>query len=317
MDTAKPSQKIAKIAPAKDSPAANAFAKKTPPNRPKNDLAFRIIPCLDIKNGRVVKGVNFLDLQDVGDPVACAAKYSQEGADEIVFLDISATHEERKILIETVRAVARAIFIPFTVGGGIRDLGDIYSLLDSGCDKISLNSAAIKNPTLIEEAAKRFGSQCVVVAIDVKKVGGVAPQAMKSAPKNVPNAAEDAPQNTPQNAPHAPQKWSVFINGGRIDTKKDYFAWLKEVESRGAGEILLTSMDKDGTKDGYDLELLGRSSVKIPIIASGGAGTMAHIRDAALSGADAALAASIFHYREIGIGDLKRYLRENGVSVRV
>ena len=251
-----------------------------------NNLAFRIIPCLDVKNGKVVKGINFIDLQDVGDPVAIASDYDAQMADEIVFLDITATNEDRSALINVVKSVAKEIFIPFTVGGGIKNLQDMYNLLDSGCDKISINSSAIKNPSLIQEGAKHFGSQCIVVAIDVKRV------------------------NT---------SWNVFINGGRIDTGIDYFTWVKEVENLGAGEILLTSMDSDGTKNGYDLELLRwtSSNVAIPLIASGGAGTMEHIKDAYLAGANAALAASIFHYKEIEILALKRYLRDCGIPVRI
>ena len=253
-----------------------------------SNLAFRIIPCLDVKNGSVVKGVNFVDLQDVGSPVAIAKAYNDKGADEIVFLDITASSDGRDIIIDMVQKVAKEIFIPFTVGGGVRNLNDIYALLNAGCDKVSINSAAIKNPALIEESAKRFGSQCIVVAIDVKRI-----------------------ENQSQ--------WSVFINGGRIDTGIDYFKWIKNVESLGAGEILLTSMDSDGTKNGYDLPLLQWSAknVKIPLIASGGAGNMQHILEAYQNGADAALAASIFHYNEIQIADLKKYLAKNAVPIRL
>lgn len=252
-----------------------------------NDLAFRIIPCLDIKNGQVVKGVNFLDLQDVGNPVEIAKRYNDELADEIVFLDITASAENRGIIIDMVKSVAREIFIPFTTGGGIRNVDDMYQLLDSGCDKISINSSAIRNPSLIEEGAKRFGSQCVVVAIDVKRRGDGG--------------------------------WNVFINGGRVDTGIDYAAWLGEVEARGAGEILLTSMDTDGVKNGYDCELLRftSSKIKIPLIASGGAGNMEHIKEAYFAGASAALAASIFHYNEIGILELKAFLQKSGIPVRI
>lgn len=257
----------------------------------ENNLAFRIIPCLDVKNGSVVKGVNFIDLQDVGNPVEIAKAYNDCGADEIVFLDITASSDNRNIIIDMVKAVAREIFIPFTVGGGVRNLDDIYNLLDAGCDKVSINSAAIKNPNLIEESAKRFGSQCIVVAIDIKR------------------------QHLANNA----NLWNVFINGGRVDTQIDYCEWAKQVEMLGAGEILLTSMDSDGTKNGYDLEALKWSSenVKIPLIASGGAGTMEHIKDAYLSGADAALAASIFHYKEIEIASLKSYLKSQNIPVRL
>lgn len=261
-------------------------------SKERNNLAFRIIPCLDVKNGSVVKGVNFVDLQDVGNPVAIAKAYNDKGADEIVFLDITASSDNRSIIIDMVRSVAKEIFIPFTVGGGVRNLDDIYALLDAGCDKVSINSAAIKNPALIEEGAKRFGSQCIVVAIDVKQCD---------------SSDLDAP------------KWSVFINGGRIDTGIDYCQWAKRVESLGAGEILLTSMDKDGTKNGYDLPLLQWSAknVKIPLIASGGAGNMQDILEAYQNGADAALAASIFHYNEIAISDLKQYLADNAVPIRL
>lgn len=257
-----------------------------------NNLAFRIIPCLDVKNGSVVKGVNFVDLQDVGNPVAIAKAYNDKGADEIVFLDITASSDNRSIIIDMVSSVAKEIFIPFTVGGGVRNLDDIYALLNAGCDKVSINSAAIKNPSLIEEGAKRFGSQCIVVAIDVKR-------------------CDYSDLDTP--------KWSVFINGGRIDTGIDYCQWVKRVESLGAGEILLTSMDKDGTKNGYDLPLLQWSAknVKIPLIASGGAGNMQDILEAYQNGADAALAASIFHYNEIAISDLKQYLADNAVPIRL
>ena len=252
-----------------------------------NNLAFRIIPCLDVKNGKVVKGINFVDIKDVGDSVEIASGYNAQMADEIVFLDITATNEDRSTLINVVKSVAREIFIPFTVGGGIKNLQDMYNLLDSGCDKISINSSAIRNPSLIYDSAKHFGSQCIVVAIDVKKISD--------------------------------SRWNVFINGGRIDTGIDYCTWVKEVQNLGAGEILLTSMDSDGTKNGYDLELLRwtSSNIKIPLIASGGAGNMEHIKEAYLAGANAALAASIFHYKEIEIPELKKYLRDCNVPVRI
>ncbi|WP_281951814.1 imidazole glycerol phosphate synthase subunit HisF [Nitrosophilus kaiyonis] len=253
----------------------------------KDFFAKRIIPCLDVKDGRVVKGVNFVGLKDAGDPVEVAKRYNEEGADEITFLDITATHENRETIVHIVEEVAKEVFIPLTVGGGIRDLEDIYKLLNVGCDKVSINSAAVKRPEFINEGAKRFGSQCIVVAIDAKRVG---------------------------------DSWNVFIAGGRIDTGKDAILWAKEVYDRGAGEILLTSMDKDGTKSGYDLELTRKISeaVDIPVIASGGAGTMEHIKDVFTIGeADAALAASIFHYREIDIMELKHYLQKNGIPVRL
>ena len=250
-----------------------------------NHFAKRIIPCLDVKDGRVVKGVNFVGLVDAGDPVEIATRYNEEGADELCFLDITASHLERDTIVDVVERVARELFIPLTVGGGIRTIDDISRLLNVGCDKISLNSAAIKNPNLIDEAANKFGSQCVVVAIDAKRT-------------------DDG--------------YSVFINGGRLDTGKDALAWAKEAQERGAGEILLTSMDCDGVKNGFELNLTRIfSALDIPVIASGGAGKMEHFKDAFLAGADACLAASIFHFREIEIRALKTYLRQNGIEIRL
>jgi len=250
------------------------------------EFAKRIIPCLDVDNGRVVKGVNFVGLKDAGDPVEVAKRYNQEGADELTFLDITASHEGRDTIVDIVAKVAKEVFIPLTVGGGIRKLEDIYKLLHVGCDKVSINSAAIHRPEFINEAAQRFGSQCIVVAIDAKRTG---------------------------------DSWHVYINGGRIDTGKDALVWAKELQERGAGEILLTSMDCDGTKNGYDIPLTSQMSqmLNIPVIASGGAGTMEHIKEAFLNHADAALAASIFHFKEIDIMDLKRYLRDQGIAVRL
>ena len=249
-------------------------------------FAKRIIPCLDVKDGRVVKGVNFVGLKDAGDPVEVAKRYNEEGADELTFLDITASHEERETIVHIVEQVAREVFIPLTVGGGIRELNDIYRLLNVGCDKVSINSAAIKRPAFIDEGAKRFGAQCIVVAIDVKRTG---------------------------------DQWNVYLNGGRVDTGINALEWAKEVVDRGAGEILLTSMDADGTKAGFDLSITQQISraVNVPVIASGGAGTMEHIKEAFEHGADAALAASIFHYKEVDIMDLKRYLRDNGIAVRL
>jgi len=249
-------------------------------------LTKRIIPCLDIKDGRVVKGVNFVGLQDAGDPVEVAARYNREGADEITFLDITASHEKRDTIVDVLERVAKEVFIPLTVGGGIRTLDDIYRLLNVGCDKVSINSHAIKNPDFIDEASKRFGTSTMVVAIDVKRTG---------------------------------DSWNVYINGGRVDTGKDAIAWAREVADRGAGEILLTSMDADGTKNGYDLEVTSQISelVNIPVIASGGAGTMEHIEEAFTHGADAALAASIFHFQEIKIMELKQYLHQKNIEVRL
>ena len=248
----------------------------------------RIIPCLDVKDGRVVKGVNFVDLRDAGDPVEIAAAYDKAGADELVFLDITATSDARNTVVDMVRRVAEKVFIPFTVGGGIRTVDDFKAILREGADKISVNSAAIMNPTLISEAADKFGSQCVVVAIDARR-------------------REDG------------SGWNIYRSGGRIDTGIDAIEWAMKVDKLGAGEILLTSMDCDGTKAGYDIELtrLIAENVSIPVIASGGAGTKDHFYDALTVGkADAALAASLFHYKELEIMDLKNYLADKGVSMR-
>lgn len=250
-------------------------------------LAKRIIPCLDVKDGRVVKGVNFVDLKDAGDPVEIAKAYNDEGADELVLLDISASYEKRKTMLDVVEKIAQVTFIPFSVGGGVGSLEDISALLYAGCDKVSLNSAAIKNPALINEGAKKFGSQCIVVAIDAKK----------------------SPSGS----------WNVYLNGGRIDSGKNLLEWIKEVCDRGAGEILLTSMDADGTKNGYDRAMIEAvaDSIPVPLIASGGAGKMQDFADVFESGASAALAASVFHYKEITIADLKQYLFECKIPVRV
>ncbi len=250
-------------------------------------FAKRIIPCLDVNNGRVVKGVNFVGLRDAGDPVEVAKRYNIEGADEITFLDIGATHEGRDTIVDVVKEVAKEVFIPLTVGGGIRKLSDIYKLLNVGCDKVSINSSAIKRPNFINESAKRFGSQCIVVAIDAKRVDD--------------------------------DKWHIFTHGGRNDTGLDAIEWAKEAYNRGAGELLITSMDADGTKAGFDNILNKKINkvVNIPIIASGGAGTMKHIEEAfTLGEADAALAASIFHFKEIDIMDLKEYLHNKNIPVR-
>jgi cyclase len=249
-------------------------------------IAKRIIPCLDIKDGRTVKGVNFEGLRDAGDPVELAKRYSDEGADELVFLDITATKEKRKTLVELVRKIAREIDIPFTVGGGIGSTEQIAELLHAGADKVSLNSAIVRNPDLINEAAKQFGSQCIVAAVDAKRTD---------------------------------DQWTVFISGGSKNTGLNALDWIKEVEKRGAGEILLTSMDKDGTKSGFDLELLKKVNdfVSIPVIASGGAGTKQHCIEAIKEGhADAVLAASIFHFREIAIKDLKKAMEANNITIR-
>src|SRR5262245_32167939 len=254
-------------------------------------LAKRIIPCLDVHAGRVVKGTNFLNLRDAGDPVQVAARYEQEGADELVFLDITASHEEREILLNVVRRTAEVIFMPLTVGGGIRTLDDIRELLKAGCDKVSINSAAAKNPQFVREAALRFGSQCIVVNIDPKRV--------KKDGREV---------------------WEVHINGGRIPTGLEAVAWAREVERLGAGEIVLTSMDADGTKNGYDIEMTRAVSqaVSIPVVASGGAGRPEHLADAILLGkANAALAASIFHFGEYTIRETKEVMAARGIPVRL
>lgn len=247
----------------------------------------RIIPCLDVNKGRVVKGVNFVDLKDAGDPVEIARAYDSAGADELVFLDITASCEERDTVADMVRAVASSVFIPFTVGGGIRTVEDFKRLLREGADKISVNSAAIDRPELISEAAEKFGSQCVVVAIDARR--------------------------RPEGG------WNIYKHGGRLDTGLDAIEWAKKAEALGAGEILLTSMDCDGTKAGYDIELTRAvaEAVSIPVIASGGAGTLEHFYEAlSEGGADAALAASLFHYKELEISQVKDYLAEKGISVR-
>jgi len=250
-------------------------------------VSKRIIPCLDIKDGRTVKGVNFVGLQDAGDPVELAERYSREGADELVFLDITATKEKRKTLVELVEKVARKVNIPFTVGGGISSVEDVNMLLRAGADKISINSSAVKNPELIRELANKFGSQCIVVAVDAKLIG---------------------------------EQWKVFLVGGRVQTDLDLFDWIRQAVELGAGEILFTSMDHDGTKNGFANETLKIISemVKVPIIASGGAGNMQHFCDTFKNGkADAALAASVFHYKEIEIKALKSTLRNQGINVRL
>jgi cyclase len=250
-------------------------------------LAKRIIPCLDVKDGRVVKGVNFVELKDAGDPVEIARRYDLEGADEVCFLDITASHEERKILLGVVEQTAEQVFIPLTVGGGIRTLEDIRDLLKAGADKVSINTAAVGEPVFVKNAAARFGSQCIVVALDAKRSGS---------------------------------GWEIYTHGGRKATGLDAIAWAKKMEAYGAGEILLTSMDRDGTKEGYDLKLTRAISeaVQIPVIASGGAGTMEHLYQGLIEGkADAVLAASIFHYREFSIRQAKEYLKSKEVAVRL
>jgi cyclase len=250
-------------------------------------LARRIIPCLDVNAGRVVKGVKFVELKDAGDPVEMAAFYDREGADELTFLDITASHEKRNIMIEIVRKVAEKVFIPFTVGGGIKDLDNINELLKAGADKVSINTSAVKDPEFIKKASDKFGSQCIVIAIDAKR--------------------------------NSEKSWEVYLNGGRTPTGIDAIEWAKKAESMGAGEILLTSMDKDGTKDGYDIELTRTvaSSVRIPVIASGGVGTMEHVYEGfTRGGADAALLASTLHYGDFTIKALKAFLMRKGIPIR-
>jgi imidazole glycerol-phosphate synthase subunit HisF len=254
-------------------------------------LAKRIIPCLDVNHGRVVKGTNFLNLMDAGDPVEVAARYDREGADELVFLDITASHEDRAILLDVVERTAEVCFMPLTVGGGIRSLDDIRTLLSAGADKVSINSAAVRDPEFVRRAARRFGSQCIVVNID---------------PKRVTRSGREI--------------WEVFISGGRVATGREALAWAQEVEHLGAGEIVLTSMDADGTQDGYDLEMTRAvvDAVLVPVVASGGAGCPEHLRAVlADAGASAALAASIFHYRQYSISETKDYLARRGVPVRI
>ncbi len=254
-------------------------------------FAKRVIPCLDVNNGRVVKGTNFLNLRDAGDPVEVAERYEQEGADELVFLDITASHEQRDIILDIVRHTAEVVFMPLTVGGGIRTLDDIRELLAAGCDKVSINSAASRDPGFISLAARRFGSQCIVVNIDPKRV-----------------------------LKNGQEFWEVHINGGRIGTGREAVAWAREAQRLGAGEIVLTSMDADGTKDGYDLEITKAvtRAVSIPVVASGGAGCPDHLADAILiGGAEAALAASIFHYGEYTIEETKLVMQRRGVPVRL
>jgi len=280
-------------------------------------LAKRIIPCLDVKDGRVVKGTRFVDLRDAGDPVEVAALYDQQGADELVFLDITASYERRDIMVDVVRRTADTVFTPLTVGGGIRTVEDIRTLLLAGADKVSLNTAAVERPELLTEAAMRFGSQCIVLAIDAKRSSGFECQVPSSevADAGVVDLSKDPKPETR----NSKLRWQVYIHGGRTPIGLDVVEWAKRGEVLGAGEILLTSMDRDGTKDGYDLALTRAvaDAVAIPIIASGGAGTVDHLYEALVEGgADAALAASIFHFRECSIKDAKAYLRSRGVPVR-
>jgi len=255
-------------------------------------LAKRIIPCLDVDQGRVVKGVNFVDIRDAGDPVEVAARYNEQGADEITFLDITASHEERETTIHIVEQIAAEVFIPLTVGGGIRELSDIRNMLNAGADKVAINSAAVKNPDFVKAAADRFGSQCIVVAIDAKSVDSAA----------------------------TGHRWEIFTHGGRRSTGIDAVAWAKKMTELGAGEILLTSMDRDGTKNGFDLELTRAiaDAVTVPVIASGGVGNLQHLADGVTrGGASAVLAASIFHYGEFTVGEAKDFMSSQGIEMRL
>lgn len=269
-------------------------------------LAKRVIPCLDVKDGRVVKGVNFVQLRDAGDPVEQARVYDEAGADELVFLDITASYERREILLDVVRAVADQVFIPFAVGGGVRTLDDFRDILLAGADKVTINTAAVENPALITQAAEKFGSQCVVVAIDARR----------QMPKDERRRTNDEGDSS---SVLRPASWEVYTHGGRVPTGKDVIEWAREVEARGAGEILLTSMDRDGTRDGYDIELTRAvaDAVSIPVIASGGAGRLEHFAEAILEGhASAVLAASLFHFGQLTIAEVKDYLARCGVPVR-
>jgi imidazole glycerol-phosphate synthase subunit HisF len=266
----------------------------------------RVIPCLDVDAGRVVKGTNFVDIRDAGDPVELAERYDAEGADELVFLDITATHEKRDTMVELARRTADNVFVPFTIGGGIRSVADAQAVLDAGADKVSVNSAAAARPQLVDELADRFGAQCVVLAIDAKRAGQARPEEGQSSQGPMPDAqAVDL-------------SWEVFVAGGRTSTGRDAVAWAREGTERGAGEILVTSMDRDGTNDGYDLALTAAvaGAVGVPVIASGGAGTLEHLVDALRAGADAALCASIFHYGQHTVGEAKAHLAASGIAVR-
>ncbi len=275
-------------------------------------MTKRVIPCLDVREGRVVKGIKFVDLRDAGDPVELAAAYDKAGADEIVFLDITASYEKRGTMVEVASRTAEQVFIPYTVGGGIRSLEDIRKLLSAGADKVSLNTAAVKNPDLVREASRRYGCQCIVVAIDAKRVADSRWQMADSSKRGM---SEPSAISNQQSA-----KWEVYINGGRTPTGLDAVEWAKKVADLGAGEILLTSMDRDGTKDGYDIELTRAitDAVNIPVIASGGAGKLEHFLEVIVEAdADAVLAASLFHYGELTIRQVKEYLKDNGVPVKL
>lgn len=281
-------------------------------------LAKRIIPCLDVHNGRVVKGINFVNLRDAGDPVEQAKVYDAEGADELVFLDITATHEGRATMLQVARAVADQVFIPFTVGGGIRTVEDMRAMLRAGADKVGINSAALKNPQILTDGAQEFGAQAIVCAMDARRITSTRRRGISDTGYDV--AEPDWLAEMPELAISAESQWEIYVRGGRVPTGVDAVKWAVEAERRGAGEILLTSMDGDGTQEGYDVTLTKAvsNSVTIPVIASGGAGKLHHFAQALTEGsADAALAASLFHFREMSIGEVKSYLDEQGIAVRV
>jgi cyclase len=274
-------------------------------------LTKRIIPCLDVKDGRVVKGVRFVDLRDAGDPVEAAVAYDAQGADELVFLDITASHEDRSIMLDVVRRTAEVLYIPFTVGGGLRTVEDVRMLLRAGAEKVSFNTAALARPAVIRESAERFGSQCIVVAIDARRT--------EAQPEPQPARSSNRPPTVQAGQAAPATKWQVYTHGGRRPTGRDAVEWAQEAVAAGAGEILLTSMDRDGTKDGYDLELTRAiaDAVSVPVIASGGAGTLEHFREAFVEGdASGALAASLFHFGTHTIGEVKDYLAAHGLEVR-
>ncbi len=282
-------------------------------------LAKRIIPCLDVRDGRVVKGVNFRNLTDAGDPVENAKFYDEQGADELVFLDVTASHEKRRIILDVVARTADDVFMPLTVGGGIRNLEDIRDLLNAGCDKVSVNTTAVRDPYFIRRASGRFGSQCIVVAVDAKRIKGDTVYEPEEPWFSDPYLGE-VRLSVPAPGGGTEALWAISTHGGRKMRLIDAVKWAKKMEELGAGEILLTSMDRDGTKDGYDIELTRRISeaVTIPVVASGGVGTLEHLREGLVEGkADAALAASIFHYREYSVHEAKEYLKSKGVAVRI
>jgi len=305
--------------------ASSPRSSRPAPDRYGERVHFkRVIPCLDVDGGRVVKGVEFVDIRDAGDPVELAAHYDREGADELVFLDITATHEERDTIAKLARATADEVFVPFTIGGGIRSVADAQAVLDAGADKVSVNSAALARPELLDELAGQFGAQCVVLAIDAKQRRPPGGSPADGSPAENPLAESaynhgDTPLPIGQKVPAGPPSWEAYLAGGRTPTGRDVVAWAQEAVQRGAGEILLTSMDRDGTSDGYDLPLTRAVSeaVSVPVIASGGAGELEHLAQALAAGADAVLCASIFHYGRYTVAEAKAHLAASGIPVRV